>query len=172
MYKRQSLDEVPRGTWLLQLVSTYERFYADPELARLETDDPHVRLTMATARCLELAGTYLHPELTRRVATEFIPRMLKREERCLPLGRLEAGMVLSRAIYADHVPFITAGATVEARHIERIRETAENLDCAHAWISGEAPSRAKAASSPGKHRRRRSASSVSERAMLTPTELP
>lgn len=139
---RESLSQVPRGTWLLQIISIYEQLFSDPALARLEQRDPLVRLTRATDRCLEMAGTMLHPDLAERVFKEFLPSFEKRRESCLPLDDLEEGMVLSRGYYVENMVLVGTGTTLAANHLTRIEEAAGNTGQRYCWVEG-APRRAK-----------------------------
>jgi response regulator RpfG family c-di-GMP phosphodiesterase len=167
---RESLSNVPRGTWLLQILSIYEQLFSDPALARLEQRDPLVRLTRATDRCLQMAGTILHPDLAERVLKEFIPSFEKRRESCLSLEELEEGMVLSRGYYVENMVLVGTGTTITANHLTRIEEAAGNTGQRCCWVEG-APRRAKSA-------RRRTvdeapaAEASRSGVYLTPVELP
>ncbi|MGB1700786.1 MAG: HD domain-containing protein, partial [Nannocystaceae bacterium] len=144
---RERLPQLPRGTWLLQIISTYDHLFSDPSLARLEQRDPLVRLTRAADRCLQLAGTVLHPDLTERVIKEFIPGFEKRKETCLPLDVLEEGMVLSRSFYVENMVLVGAGTEITSNHLARMEEAAGNTNHHTCWVEG-APRRATATQKP------------------------
>lgn len=167
---RRALNQVPRGTWLLAIISAYEMFFSDPALAKLEADDPLVRLTRASDQCLQLAGSMLHPEMTTEIIQHIIPRLNRRDEHCVALTSLAEGMVLSRAMYADQLRFMAAGTVVEARHIERIRATSRNLECGHCWVENSVAKATSPVSSDAAARPPRSASPSRE--LLTPIAAP
>ena len=167
---RESLTQVPRGTWLLQIISIYEQLFSDPALARLEQRDPLVRSTRATDRCLHMAGSVLHPELAERVLKELLPSFEKRRESCLPLEDLEEGMVLSRGYYVENMVLVGTGATITANHLTRIDEAAGNTGQRHCWVEG-APRRAKPARRPSTKEPAAPEASRSG-VYLTPVELP
>jgi hypothetical protein len=133
---REDLPQVPRGTWLLQIISAYDLLFSDPALTLLEERDPLVRLTRAADRCLQIAGSVLHPELTERIVKELIPSFEKRLESCLPIERLEVGMVLSRGLYVENMVLVGTGTEITANHLARVEEAASSTNHHYCWVKG------------------------------------
>ena len=46
------------------------------------------------------------------------------------------GMVLSRTVYAENLPLVRAGTTLNSRSLEKVRSAAEMIGFTDVWIHG------------------------------------
>jgi len=133
---RDEAPDLPRGTWLLQVVSLFDDWTRDPAHEKLVANDPDVGLTRASNRVLQHAGGSLNAELAESVIKRFIPEFLAREETCISLAELEPGQVLSRTVYAENLILVGTGTSLDARAIAKLTDAADQLRSHEVWVEG------------------------------------
>ena len=134
----ESGRDVPRAARLLQILSLYDELMHDE--ATLTSpgaqSDPDFALTRASETMLALAGRKIDSVLCHRCVKELVPSILGRSEHAVPIEEANEGMVLSRTVYAENLPLVRAGTTLNSRSLEKVRSAAEIIGFADVWIHG------------------------------------
>lgn len=132
-------QEISRSARLLQILSLFDEILHDPRLLASEQCkiDPDLPINRASESVLRLANEgKLDPELSEVCIKHLIPKSLDREETCLHSSDLEAGMQLSRSIYADNLMLLKAMETLNETTLEQIRYADETQKFAGIWVVG------------------------------------
>ncbi|TPV96436.1 MAG: response regulator [Myxococcales bacterium FL481] len=135
---RDGRGKIPRAARLLQILSLYDELLHDEDTLASPgaQQDPDFALTRASDTMLGLAGRKLDAELCERCVKEFVPGLLGRKEHPVSVNLAEAGMVLSRTVYAENLPLLRAGTTLTPRSLDKLRSAAEMLGFSDVWIHG------------------------------------
>lgn len=131
-------SEAPRAAKLLQILSLYDELMHDEDTLASPgaQQDPDFALTRASETMLALAGRKLDPVLCQRCVKEFVPAILGRKEHAVPVGAAEEGMVLSRTVYAENLPLVRAGTTLNKRSLEKVQSASEIIGFTDVWVHG------------------------------------
>jgi ActR/RegA family two-component response regulator len=126
---------VPRSARLLQIVSYFDEALADPEILAIQSasDYSDLALVRASEAILQNFRNSFEPELAEVFVKTLIPRLMKRDEVCIPVEDAEEGMELTRTVYANNLALVRSGVELTALTLDKIRAATAAAGFSYLW---------------------------------------